>query len=310
MGTTCIATEYYLYLDSSRTTKSTQDYGPQPALEYLVMQRKHLMPIVKKFRGKVLSITWDSIMAVFNDPLDAVFAGEEIRECYYSHPDFLKCKEESKISLSGLAISQDHALCEELGENQVNDGDFVIHGERLIDSIKDNLFLYGFELDKWHTDFFGKDEKFALIQRGKSSQVKSWTNKVIVTYSPHEGKKSPHADIFTNHKGHRPKWLSEFIWFFDNKEDALNSAVQIYEKSGGKVRVAVHFGETSLIHENLQILSSFGVNLACKLVEDVDRDKFGIRVTKTVFENEPKKGFQFKTASVSGVDIEYWEFKK
>jgi hypothetical protein len=305
----CIVTEYFLYLDSSKTTKSTQDYGPKPALEYLVIQRKHLMPIIKKYRGKVLSICWDSIMAVFNDPMDAVFAGEEIRECYNTNPDFLKCKEDSKIGLSGLAISSEMALCEELGENQVENGDFVIHGEKLINSIKSNLFLYGFELSDWHTDYFGKDQKFSIIQRGTAKEVKEWKNKIVLCYSHEEGK-TEYEEIITKNKGYRPKWLSNFLWFFDDKADALNGAQQLYEKTGGKMTIAVHFGENSLVHENLQILSSYGINLACKLVEDVEKDSHSIRVTKAAFGDSPTKDFKDRKVEVGGVHVDYWEFKK
>src|SRR5690348_3256682 len=107
----------YLYLDSSKTTKSTEVYGPKPAVEYLILQKKYLMPIVRKYRGNVTYLVWDSFHAEFDDAVDAVNAAIEIREVYQTNDEFLEINRNAKIALAGLSISYDHQFNEELGEN-------------------------------------------------------------------------------------------------------------------------------------------------------------------------------------------------
>jgi len=305
----CIANEYYLYLDSSKTTKSTQELGPKPALEYIVLQRKYLVPIIKKFRGQVIDIEWDSLMAVFHDPYDAIFAGDEIKDVYNTNPEFLQIQKSAKIALSALSISQNTHICEEVGENVAENGDFVIHGERLIKSLGETIHLYGFEFGKFEVAKF-KEDKFALITKSGMKGVQSLDNKYILTYAPMSLGGDWTNEFFAKHKGYKYAWLKNFLWIFDEKQNALNAAIELYDRFDGKITVSLNFGETSLVHENLQILSSFGVNLACKLAQDTGSDKTTIRITKTTFAECPKDGFSLKNTDLGGMKVDFWEFEK
>jgi len=140
-------------------------------------------------------------------------------------------------------------------------------------------------------------------------EIQIWDNKYVLVYSPHGDSDHISDEHFTKHKGYRPSWLRRHIWFYDDKQDALNNAIEFYEKMDKKKTLTIHFGEKSLIHDKLQILSSFGINLASKLAEDVDQDHTSIRITEAAFDKCPKEGFEKKNASISGNMFGYWEKK-
>ena len=315
MGTKCLTPvenekAIYIYLDSSKSTKSTQLFGPRPALEHLMLQRRHLMPIVKKFGGKVELIIWDSFLAAFPDPINAIYAAIEIKESY-ENEDFKKNFESSKISLSGLCISTDKLICEEIGENHVEDGQIVIHGSSLINLISKTLHFYGVEMKEWkcqHQDLH--KDKFMSVERAKLDEIKELESKFVLFISPIElNKRSDCVKTLTANKGYRFNF-DENIWCFDDKNNALTAAELIFKENSGKIRISINYAEKILFHENLKIISSYGINANCKMTEDIENNRNSIRVLTSVFDISPGPNYSLRTCQISGMEIMFWDTEK
>lgn len=302
----CCNNKVYLYIDSNKTTKSTQLYGPRPALEYLVLQRKYLMPIVKKYNGVVHDICWDSFVASFDDPVSSIFAAEEMREVYRYNEEFLANREKSKIDIAAIALSKDKELCEELGENLIENGNIVIHGEELIESLVDRVWLYGFEFNCWTVKQFPK-EKFVTVNRANENGSVELKNKVVLTFSPTCAAEKAFDKILKKYNTYRPDWLGKHLYIFDEKAQAYEAALDLYKFYEGSLTVALNHADEIVIHEKLRIVSSFGVNLVCKIAQDLDKDKPSLRITRSLFETAPSDKFTSRTATVSDVTINYWE---
>lgn len=299
----------YIFLDSSKTTKSTLVYGPEPAMKYLLTQRRLLMPIIRKFRGVVMDICWDSILAKFETPLDALFASVEIRDCYESHPDFKEIKDSVKIDLSGIGISKNKEVAEELGENHTEEGTVAIHGSDLIKKLKEVIYLYGFDFSAYNPSMKGHEEDmFVSVSRAGMEACRELKDKVILTVAPidltFDGKINK---IASSHNAYRADWEEPWLWFFDTKQEAFKAAEDIFNAYEGKITVALSFGDRTLLHDNMKITSSYGVNSACKLAQDVASGKqYGIRVAVNVYKESPKEGaFELKDAECIG--SKYWE---
>ena len=299
---------YYIYLDSSKSTKSTELYGPGPAMEYLILQRRYLIPIVKKFGGNVENICWDSFLAAFTDPISAIYAAHEIKDTYETNENFKQNYKSSKISLSGLAISQDKEICEEIGENQCENGEIVIHGSALIDLIKKNIHYYGFQIRNWENrqKVFDKEE-FVLIERSKYSDVKEINNKIMLFISPkHLNKNELCAKTIINNKGFHLE-VDDGLWFFDDKNHALQAAESIFKENDGKCKISINNTGKIMVHEGLKIISCYGINANCKLAEDVENERNSIRVFKSVYNDSPGDKYSLKSAEISGLKISFWD---
>ena len=302
---------YYIYLDSSKSTKSTELYGPGPAMEYIILIRRYLMPIVKKFGGNVEDVCWDSFLACFTDPINAIYAAEEIKDTYETNEDFQKNYKLSKISLSGLAISQDKEICEEVGENHCENGEIVIHGSALIDLISNNIHYYGFQLKSWENrqKVFDK-EKFVLIERSKYSDVKELNNKIMLFISPKQlNKNELCAEIIINNNGYHLE-VDDGLWFFDNKLQALQAAELIFRENIGNCRISINNTEKIMVQEGLKIVSCYGINANCKLAVDVENERNSIRVFKSVYNDSPGDKYSLKSAEISGLKISFWDSDK
>ena len=294
----------FLYQDSTKTTLSTQKYGPKPAMEYLIAQRKYLIPIIKKYRGEVIKFVWDSFLVFFKSSIDAALAAIEIRELHNSNPEIIAICKESEIRLSGLALSYDPEICEEVGENQVEDCLIVAHGEDLIENLRKEMFNFGLDYETWTTVHLPK-ESFIKIRRSTVADAKSLKNKTILVFSSKSVKES-NNDIVKSHSGFSYSFLPKFIWIFDNRESAFACSLKLYEANDKKMTIVIQKADDSLVHERLEIISSAGINKACKLLEDVEKDVAGIRISKESYEEAPRNDFNLLVAELSGLKIEYW----
>jgi class 3 adenylate cyclase len=66
--------------DSSGFTRKTHEYGIEQFLSVMTRHYRRLLPVFKKHRGEVLSTAADNLLAIFDDPADALKASIEIQQ--------------------------------------------------------------------------------------------------------------------------------------------------------------------------------------------------------------------------------------
>jgi class 3 adenylate cyclase len=66
--------------DSSGFTRKTHDYGIAKFLAVMTQHYQRLLPVFRKHRGVVLNTQADNLLAIFDDPADALRASVEIQK--------------------------------------------------------------------------------------------------------------------------------------------------------------------------------------------------------------------------------------
>ena len=66
--------------DSSGFTRKTHEYGIAQFLAVMTQHHRRLFPVFRKHRGEVLSTAADNLLAIFEDPADALKASIEIQK--------------------------------------------------------------------------------------------------------------------------------------------------------------------------------------------------------------------------------------
>jgi len=153
-------------------------------------------------------------------------------------------------------------------------------------------------------------EKFVLIERCDLKGSKEYENKFVLFISPNELNKDPEmVNLLTLNKGYQEK-IADLLWFFHDADQARIAAEEVFKKQNGQVKVAVNLADKIVVHEQLKIISSYGINSNCKLAEDIDEKNFSIRIFSTVFENAPSNNYVLKDGDISGDKIHYWDAQK
>jgi len=174
----------YMYEDSSRTTSSTLKHGPKPAMEYIMLQRILLFPIIKKYRGTIIKSIWDSYLASFDDAISCILAAFEISDAYTKCPELIEIYKKSEIKLKSLCISCDCEVAEQVGENEMlPDHPIVVHGSNLAHSVEKDLSLYGITYEKWEKSKTYPKENFYSLRRSTLKDVENLENIVVFCYS-------------------------------------------------------------------------------------------------------------------------------
>jgi adenylate cyclase len=124
--------------DSSGFTRKTHDYGIAQFLAVMTQHYRKLLPVFKKHRGEVLSTAADNLLAIFDDPADALKASVEIQQRLRRSNAGRKDEEQFHLCIgieSGRAlVLKDNAygacvnVASKLGEDLAGKGQILVTG--------------------------------------------------------------------------------------------------------------------------------------------------------------------------------------